>query len=219
MIKVTNLNFSYNNTKPYILSNLSINLPKGAYVSVLGGNGSAKSTFVKLLLKLLLPTEGIIDISTKNIGYVPQRLDTFNSQFPITVYELLNTHRKAIKVKDKASIDKVLLQVSMLDFKNKLIGNLSGGQQQKIFIARALLGEPDLLILDEPSTGIDIKSQVEIYNIIKDYNVKRGITVISVEHNIKAAIDNSSHILTIENSFGRLYPINDFKKSWEEKNA
>ena len=87
----------------------------------------------------------------------------------------------------------------MEDYENALIGTLSGGQLQKILIARALLGDPDLLVLDEPSTGIDLKSQREIYALIKKLNREDGITVVSVEHNLEAAVKNSTSIYHISN--------------------
>ena len=106
----------------------------------------------------------------KNIGYVPQRVDSFNSQFPISVSEILKVHGKALKLNVKKSIDYVLNKVNMTEFKNNLIGNLSGGQRQRVFIGRALMGEPDLIILDEPSTGVDYKNQLEIYDLLSKLN-------------------------------------------------
>lgn len=211
MVEIKNLTFSYTGSEPYILNNINLNIKKGSYVSILGENGSAKSTLIKLILNLLDPINGTISLKTNNIGYVPQKVDGLNTQFPITVYEILKCHMKLLKIKDSKAINEVLDAVGMKNFKNKLIGDLSGGQQQKVFIARSLLGNPELLILDEPSTGVDIASQNEIYRIIKGLNLRSNITVISVEHNLKAALDNSTHICKMENGFARLYPINQFK--------
>ncbi len=211
MIKIKNLIFSYTGIEPYILNKINLIITKGSYVSILGENGSAKSTLVKLILNLLIPLKGTISLDSKNIAYVPQRVDGFNTQFPITVYEILKCHTKILKQKKLSSIEDSLKAVGMESFKNCLIGDLSGGQQQKIFIARALLGNPELLILDEPSTGIDIQSQIEIYKIIKHLNVCAHITVLSVEHNLKAALDNSTHICEMGNGSARLYPINEYK--------
>lgn len=212
MIKIQNLNFSYTGDTPYIIKNINLNINKGTYTSVIGENGSCKSTLVKLMLNLLKPCKGSINIDTKKIGYVPQRIDNFNSQFPITVNEILKCHMNILKIKNKNIIDKSLDSVGMLSFKNNLIGNLSGGQQQKVFIARALIGEPELLILDEPSTGVDIKSQNEIYSFIKSLNINKKITVISVEHNMEAALKNSSHIIKMEEGTALLYTAIDYKK-------
>lgn len=210
MLKISNLYFSYNKDGNYTLNDINLNIKKGDYVSVLGENGSGKSTLIKLILSLLKPTSGKIEMSAKQIGYVPQIMDNFNSAFPITVEEILTCHMKALKIKDKAIISKCLLAVKMNDYRKSLIGNLSGGQRQKIFVARALMGYPDLIVLDEPSTGIDVKSQLEMYSLIKELNVKQNITVISVEHNLKAAIENSSHIYKIEKGCGCLSEINDY---------
>ncbi len=94
-----------------------------------------------------------------------KKVDNFNSQFSITVYEVLKVHLKTLKIKDKGDIDRVLSAVNMLEFKDRLIGSLSGGQQQRVFIARALIGHPNILILDEPSTGIDEKTQKIYMNL------------------------------------------------------
>jgi zinc transport system ATP-binding protein len=135
---------------------------------------------------------------------VPQKNDFTNSNFPITVYEMLNSYRKLLKIKDKDVIMKNLDLVGMTPYKDALMGNLSGGQSQKIFIARALIGDSDLLILDEPSTGVDVKSQKEIYRIQKESNQKNGITIVSVEHNLDAAINNSSLIYHLSAGNGHL---------------
>ena len=204
MIKVENLFFSYTNSPPYILDDIHLEIPDGEYVSVLGENGSGKSTLMRLLLNLIKPTKGTILLQTKKIGYVPQRNDFSNSNFPITVYEMLNSYRRILKLKDKTIIAKSLNQVGMLDYANALVGTLSGGEGQKILIARALIGNPDLLILDEPSTGVDMHSQKEIYGFLKELNKKNRITIVSVEHNLDAAISNSTFIYHLVNGRGHL---------------
>jgi len=217
MIDIKNLCFTYTNSKPYALDNVNLKIEKGSYVSILGENGSAKSTLVKLILNLLKPNSGEIDISTSKIAYVPQKVENFNAQFPITVYEMLNCHRKVLKIKDKSLILKSLKSVGMEDHSQSLIGNLSGGQQQKIFISRSLIGNPELLILDEPSTGIDTQSMEDIYGIIKRLNEDLEITVVSVEHNLKAALDNSTHIFEMGDGDGILYTIDNYKLKLNEE--
>lgn len=212
MIQIKNLTFSYSGGPPYILNKVNLDIKDGSYLSILGENGSAKTTILKLILNLLKPIDGIIDLGTDRIGYVPQRVEALNTQFPITVTEMLKCHMKVLKLKDIKVINKSLGAVGMQDFKNSLIGNMSGGQQQKIFIARALMGNPRLLILDEPSTGIDIQSQKEIYSIIKHLNLHLGMTVIAVEHNLKAALDNSTHICAMEAGNANLYSIDNYRK-------
>ncbi|MCE5284347.1 MAG: metal ABC transporter ATP-binding protein [Pelosinus sp.] len=204
MIAIEHLGFSYALKKTHILKDLNLVINKGDYLSILGENGSGKSTLLKLLLKLLLPTEGQIINDFSKTAYVPQRFESLNVQFPITVYEVLNCYRKSLKIKDKAAITKCLAIVKMGDFANNLIGTLSGGQCQKIFIARALMGNPDLILLDEPSNGVDVTSQTEIYSLLKNINRNQQVTVISVEHNLKAAIHNSTLIYHLYQGAGHL---------------
>lgn len=204
MIKIENLFFSYTGSSPYILNDLNLEIRKGEYISVVGENGSGKSTLMRLMLKFIKPISGSIVIQAKRIGYVPQKNDFSNSGFPITVYEVLNSYRRLLKIKNKDILPEVLEQVGMLDFKNSLMGTLSGGQSQKIMIARALIGNPDLLILDEPSTGVDMNSQKEIYSFLKKINKDNCITIISVEHNLDAAISNSTLIYHLANGQGHL---------------
>ncbi|MGL4571157.1 MAG: metal ABC transporter ATP-binding protein [Clostridium sp.] len=212
MINIKNLTFSYTNKPPYLIDNVSLNIPKGAYVSVVGENGSCKTTLVKLILGLLKPTSGTIDVKANGIAYVPQKIESFNSQFPISVYEILKTHGKSIGVKNKNEINKALEKVNMLNFINTLIGNLSGGQQQRVFIARALMGNPELIILDEPSTGVDSKSQLSVYSLLHKLNVENGKTIISVEHNVTLALNYSTHIIEVISGTPTLYTKNEYIK-------
>ncbi|MDD3765926.1 MAG: metal ABC transporter ATP-binding protein [Eubacteriales bacterium] len=204
MIKAENLTFSYTGAAPYVLNGINLEIKKGEYLSIIGSNGSGKSTLIQLMLRFLKPTRGKITNNAKRMGYVPQRKDFNGSNFPITVYEALNSYRKIIKVKDKNAVYNALRMVGMVEFKDALMGTLSGGQSQKIFIARALMGEPELLLLDEPSTGIDSKSQEEIYSFLKKMNMEKNITIVSVEHNLSAAISNSTLIYHLDKGKGHL---------------
>jgi len=204
MIKAEGLYFSYTGTNPYILSGIDLDIGVGEYVSVVGENGSGKSTLVKLILKLLKPTSGSISTAAKRIGYVPQRRDSSYAGFPITVRELLDSYRRLMKIKDKSIIRRSLEQVGLTDYAGALLGTLSGGQSQKALIARSLIGNPELLILDEPSTGVDIGSQKEIYGILKSLNRECGMTVLSVEHNLTAAISNSTLIYHLSGGHGHI---------------
>ena len=214
LIKINNLSFAYNKNTPPLLKNVNLDIPKGVYLSIVGENGSCKTTLIKLILGLLTPISGSITVDTDNIAYVPQRLDGFNSQFPISIYEILKIHAKALKLDPKSSSIDVLEKVNMLKFKENLIGNLSGGQQQRVFIARALIGNPDLIILDEPSTGVDVKNQQEIYSLLSKINKEQGTTIISIEHNMDIALKYSTHILTINNGKLTLQSNKDFRENY-----
>lgn len=204
MIEINNLCFSYENNQPFLLENMNLQIPKGSFVSIVGENGCCKTTLIKIILGLLNPSKGKIKTLSNNIGYVPQRFDNFNSSFPLTVNEVLSLHMKTLKINDSNSINTVLDKVGMLKFKNKLVGSLSGGQLQKIFIARALIGNPSILVLDELSNGVDEKSQKEIYALLLELNANYKITILSVEHNLNRAKKVSSHILTLSNKNGKL---------------
>lgn len=204
MIIAENLFFSYTGSPPYVLDGVDLEIRDGEYVSVVGENGSGKSTLMRLILKFIRPTSGKIVSRAERTGYVPQKNDFSNSGFPITVYEALNSYRKLLKIKNRGVIGDILGQVGMSGFEDSLMGTLSGGQSQKIMIARALTGNPDLLILDEPSTGVDINSQKEIYGFLKKINRERGITIVSVEHNLDAAISNSTLIYHMMDGVGHL---------------
>lgn len=204
MIKAENLFFSYSGFPPYVLDGINLEIRSGEYVSVVGENGSGKSTLMRLILKFLKPSRGSIVTQAQRIGYVPQKNDFSNSNFPITVYEVLNSYRKLLGAGNKSTVAENLERIGMADFTGSLMGNLSGGQSQKILIARALIGNPDLLILDEPSTGVDMKSQQEIYGFLKKINKENGITIVSVEHNLDAAISNSTLIYHLTDGRGHL---------------
>ncbi|MGL4876192.1 MAG: metal ABC transporter ATP-binding protein [Clostridium sp.] len=210
MININNLSFSYTGKEPFIINNVSLSIEKGSYVSIIGENGSCKSTLLKLMLSLLSPTKGSISINADTIGYVPQKIDGFNSEFPISVYEVLKNYCKVLKIKDFSIINKVLRTVDLLKFKDRLIGSLSGGQQQRVFIARALIGNPELIVLDEPSTGVDSKNIEIIYSILKDLNKKDSKTILSVEHNIDIALRCSTHIVQMIEGVPTLYSREDF---------
>lgn len=210
MLTINNLSFSYSGDTCLLLKDINFAAEKGDYISILGDNGSGKSTLLKLILNFIKPNKGSITITSNRVGYVPQKFESFNSGFPITVYEMLNIHRKALKIKDIGVIDEVLSTVRMSEFKKHLIGQLSGGQRQKIFIARALMGYPELVILDEPSTGIDVDSQKEIYDLLKHLNKQHRITIISVEHNLQAAHKNSNKIFYMSNGIGKMSSSKEF---------
>ncbi|WP_411170290.1 metal ABC transporter ATP-binding protein [Clostridium sp. MB05] len=211
MINIKDLCFSYSNKPPYLLNNINLNIPKGIYLSIVGENGSCKTTLIKLILGLLKPTSGLIEIKTDSIGYVPQRLDSFNSQFPITVREVLSCHKKTLKNSD-IDISNILESVNMLNYENRLLGMLSGGQQQRVLVARALMGNPDIIILDEPSTGVDEANQIEIYSVLKKLNEVNKKTIISIEHNIDIALNNSTHILKVNSGEISLFTVEEYKE-------
>ena len=211
LITIKDLCFSYANKPPYLLDSINLNIPCGSYISVIGENGSCKTTLIKLILGLLKPTSGSINIAANSIGYVPQKLDSFNSQFPITVSEVLECHKKTLGKNKNIDITAALKSVNLYDYKSKLLGNLSGGQQQRVLIARALMGNPDVIILDEPSTGVDESNQKEIYSVVSQINKADKKTILSIEHNVHIALKYSTHILKVHNGNVKLYTASEYK--------
>lgn len=182
-IKVSKLFFSYESGAA-ALENTSLSIDEGDFVALIGTNGSGKTTLVKLLLGILKPTKGKIelfgeDISVFNnwekIGYVPQKY-SIDRNFPASVNEILGLKgvRNELIIK-KLGITNVL---------NKKFSQLSGGQQQRVLIALCLMKNPKLLILDEPTVGVDINAQKEFYKVLKKLNQEEKITIILVTHDI-----------------------------------
>ena len=204
MLSIQHLYFSYQGQPPYVLNDLNVEVHSGDYISIVGDNGSGKSTLLRLILGFLTPVKGSITCNTNNIRYVSQKNDFSHAGFPITVYEILDSYRKLLNIKDKHEVNRVLELTHMTEFKDRLISKLSGGQAQRVSIARALIGSPDLIILDEPSTGIDRKSQEGIYSLLCTLNQEHHITIISVEHNLEMALANSTNIYHIANGQGHL---------------
>lgn len=215
MIIIENLFFKYTGQTPYTLSGVNLLVPKDSYISIVGNNGCGKSTLLKLILGFLSPTTGTIQIKTNKIGYVPQRQE-FNSAFPITVQEVIYSYGKLLHMKN-INVCEILSITQMQDFKNQLVGDLSGGQYQRMLIARALMGTPDLLVLDEPSTGVDISSQKEIYKILRELNKNKKLTILSVEHNLYAATESSSMIYHLSNGKGHLCTPQNYVKEYIAK--
>ena len=198
MISISHLYFSYTGGAPYLLRDLSFNIEEGSYASIIGMNGAGKTTLMRLVLGFLSPSSGWIRVATKEIGYVPQTDPTSMAGFPITVEELLFSFASAKGMpgsdRDEA-VEDVLEAVGMTGMKRSLFPSLSGGERQRVLLARALLGENRLLILDEPSTGVDLRSQRELYALLKSLNRQRGITIVAVEHNLAEAVASSTELI------------------------
>lgn len=216
MICAENLSFSYHSTGSYVLSGLNFCLKSGEYISVVGENGCGKSTLIKLLLGFLQPVSGSITTQAKRKGYVPQRSES-GEGFPITVYEMLDSYRRLLGLKNRRLVKESLQRVGLASKANALFGSLSGGQAQRALIARALLGNPELLILDEPSAGIDPESQQEIYALLKRLNSENGMTIVSVEHNLDAAIANSTAIFHLHQGHGHFCTPQKFAEEYMRK--
>ena len=198
IIRLTDVTFGYSALP--VISHISLDIHRGDYVGIIGPNGSGKSTLLKVMLGLLKPATGSVQLfgtpiqsfsNWSKLGYVPQKAINFDPLFPVTVREVVEMGRygtigllRGLTKKDDAIITRSLEQVDMLPFQNRLIGDLSSGQQQRVFIARALAGEPEVIFLDEPTVGVDVGTQEQFYALLRRLNQELGLTLILVSHDI-----------------------------------
>jgi zinc transport system ATP-binding protein len=161
-------------------------------VSIIGLNGSGKTTLLKSILGIYKPRTGKIIVNAAKIGYVPQNL-FFDKTIPLSVFELLKVYTK----KSEKAIKEKLHEVDAENLINKKIGQLSGGQLQRVLIANSLLMQPDLLLLDEPTASIDIVGEKTIYDLIKKIYNYYKITIVMVSHDIHMVFDQASKILCL----------------------
>ena len=189
ILEVKDLKVSYSNHTA--LENINFKVEEGEYVCLVGENGSGKSTLIKTIVGLHKEDEGKIDmkISLDKVSYLAQtNLKDLN--FPATAKEIiLSGTQKHLKFpfyskKDKELYKKVIGDLKIEDIQNRRIGDLSGGQKQRVLIARALIREPKLLILDEPSTGLDYNITKELYEILKELNKNQNMTIIMATHDL-----------------------------------
>ena len=214
---------SFGDEDKCLLENVNFNIYQGDYIGIVGPNGSGKTTLLKLIINEINPTKGKIKILDKEItnfnnwekvGYVNQKSNSFSTSFPATVTEVVAMDLapkiglfKKIKKKHLEEVWNVLKLVGIYDLKDKLIGSLSGGQQQKVFICRALMRNPKILILDEPTVGIDINGQKEFYHLLKKLNESLNLTIVIVSHDLfivkeevkKLAVIKNKNIKVIDN--------------------
>ena len=206
VIEIKNLNFKT------IIQDVSLEIRRGDYAAIIGPNGGGKSTLVKLILGLIPHDGGVIKLfgqtpslsSLKKIGYVSQGISKLDENFPISVKEVVKLGLIANKSlfssitrKDLETIDRVLTKMNIMDLKDAKISELSGGQRQRVMIAKALVNNPQILILDEPNTGVDKQSQINFYALLKDLNTKENITILFITHDLGVIVDDINKVLCI----------------------
>lgn len=204
--EIKNLSFSYSENK--IFENINLDIEDGEFVGIVGDNGSGKSTLIKLLIGEL-KGKGTIKVFSENIekfnqwyrfGYTAQSFQDIN--FPISCEEmiLLDLFKKIsfkYKKENTKKIDEVLEIVEMKQFKYKNFMELSGGQKQRILLAKALVRDPDVIILDEPTKGLDSKAKASFLGKIRDLNKDYGKTIILITHEINDTLDYFSNIYKV----------------------
>ena len=217
MVEISNLSFSYSGHAPFLFQSVTETLTDGSWTSITGESGSGKSTLIRLMLGLLKPSAGSIRVPQgTRIGFVPQASDYAYSDFPITLLEALTIYERLRTRTEKGILaslrigkanlrDSALLALESVDLGHRaeaLVSTLSGGEMKRFYLSRALISSPALLILDDPSSGLDPKRAEEIYELIRHVHEKHHLTVIAVEHNLGAARRYSDRILELKD--GRL---------------
>lgn len=199
LIRYENVSVSFG--KFNVLNDVTFNIKKGDFMHIVGPNGSGKTTLVKLLVGLLKPTEGIINVSAKRMGYLPQKLNT-KQNFPMTVREVIYSGFKNQRIiptkEDCAKIDYWLEKMEIPHLSKKSMQYLSGGQQQRVFLIRALISEPDLLILDEPTSALDPSFREKFYQLLYELQRDQKTTIVHVTHDLTDAVKKDCKIMYVD---------------------
>lgn len=183
-----------------VLDRVSLTVRAGDVLGLIGPNGSGKTTLLRVLLGLVRPQCGHVRLFGQElrafagwhrVGYVPQKAVAFEARFPATALEVVLSGRcgrrglgRRFRPEDVAAARRALATVGMQAYAAHPVGRLSAGQQQRVFIARALATEPDLLVLDEPTVGVDVEAQEQFYGLLRRLNEERGTTILLVSHDI-----------------------------------
>ena len=210
-IEVKNINLSLHENK--VLENINFEIDQGDYVGIIGPNGSGKSTLIKVMLGLIKPDSGTVKFFGKSlenfehlhdVGYVPQRIAQTDLHFPATVEEVvrMGTYgRRGLfnltTKEDNRQVKKSLEQVEMQEYKNRQISDLSGGQLQRVLIARALVSKPEVLFLDEPTVGVDIKTQKQFYALLRKLNRELCLTLVLASHELQVIAHEATELVYI----------------------
>jgi len=197
------------------LDRITLEVYERDLVSLIGPNGSGKSTLLNVILGLVKPTSGSVKLfgnplSSKNlryVGFVPQKAQVQDANSPFTVFETVALGRipragilHRLSALDRQKIEEMLKLFEIYGLRERKMGQLSGGQSQRAFIAKAVVAEPKLLLLDEPTSGVDVTARSEFYNILERLNKQMGITIILASHDVGAVTKISNRVVCINTS-------------------
>jgi len=227
IIEVNNVSVQYGQNEA--LKEVSFSIEPGDFIGLAGSNGAGKTTLIKAIFGLVPISSGNITLFNKphrtftdwgKIGYLPQKSSAINSLFPATVEEvvllgLLSQKKwpKQIRKEDKAKVEEILADLGISTLKKRMLSELSGGQQQKVLLARALVSSPQILIFDEPSTSLDAKSREAFFELIEKLNENNGITIILITHDTGYIGKFANKLLYLDKKLVYFGSFNDFCKS------
>ena len=212
-----------------VLDRVTFRVEPGDYVGIVGPNGSGKTTLIRALLGLSPPIEGRLELfgrpaasfrQWRRIGYLPQSTTPPMPRFPATVEEIVACGRLAhaggrlrLSEADRAAIDRALAAAGIGDLRRTPVGSLSGGQRQRVFVARALAGEPELLLLDEPTVALDPVYREDFYRTLGAWNRERGTTILLVTHDSATIGHHASKLLYLDRTLVFFGSFDDFCRS------
>ncbi len=190
MLKINNLNATIDNKS--ILNGLSLDINPGEVHAIMGPNGSGKSTTAKIALGIYKNIEGSVEKYTNKVGYVPQKI-SIDWTLPLRVYDFMLLTEN---IKDEA-IDEALTLTGVIHLKNKNLGNLSGGEFQRVLIARAISKKPELLVLDEPVQGVDYTGEIALYELIKRISDTLNCGILLISHDLHTVMTATDHVVCL----------------------
>jgi zinc/manganese transport system ATP-binding protein/zinc transport system ATP-binding protein len=208
LVEISHLTYGYDHVP--VLTDVNLTIRSGALTGLVGPSGAGKTTLLRLMLGQMQSQRGEVRVDSKpvrgappaGIGYVPQ-METINWNFPVTVEEVVLMGRAADSGpwpwpsrQDREAMAEILNRLGILPFRKRHIRSLSGGQQQRVFLARALMRSPRLLLLDEPTTGVDIRTRHDVLHLLHDLN-RSGITIVLTTHDLNAVATHLPHVVCL----------------------
>jgi zinc transport system ATP-binding protein len=190
-LRLQGVSFAYGHSLP-VLRDVDLEVERGEFVAIAGPNGGGKTTLVRLVVGLEQPTAGRVELMVRKVGYLPQRTQA-GIDAPVTVRELVTTGRASrarligpLSAADRISVQEAIDRVGLGPSADRRLTTLSGGQQQRAFIAKALAADPELLVLDEPTTGVDVEAQDAIAALLQRLRSELEMTILYVSHEFGA---------------------------------
>ena len=190
LVKLNNAGFKQNDK--WLVEGVSLTVEKGKIVTLIGPNGSGKSTTAKIALGIYKNIEGSVEKYTNKVGYVPQKI-SIDWTLPLRVYDFMLLTEN---IKDEA-IDEALTLTGVIHLKNKNLGNLSGGEFQRVLIARAISKKPELLVLDEPVQGVDYTGEIALYELIKRIADTLNCGILLISHDLHTVMTATDHVVCL----------------------